>query len=250
MVNRPEIRVADDREALAQMAAEEFALRADEAIRAKGAFAVALSGGSTPKELYARLASERQPFRDRIAWNKMHFFWGDERHVPPDDPQSNFRMAQETMLSKLPIPAENIHRILAEKADAADAATAYEQTLRECFRPPAGEWPRFDLVLLGLGPEGHTASLFPGNTVASDPSRWVAAPWVEKFHTYRITLTPAVLNHAAQTTFLVGGADKADIVYEVIQGVDRPEELPAQAIRPESGRLIWLLDRAAASKLS
>jgi 6-phosphogluconolactonase len=247
MVNRPEIRVVADREALAQLAAEEFTRLADEAIRAKGAFAVALSGGSTPKDLYARLASEQQPFRDRIAWNKVHFFWGDERHVRPDDPQSNFRMAREAMLSKLPVPTQNIHRILAEQADA--AAAAYEQTLREFFRPLAAEPPRFDLVLLGLGPEGHTASLFPGNTVASDPLRWVAAPWVEKLASYRITLTPAVLNHAAQATFLVGGADKADIVYEVIQGADRPEELPAQAIRPESGRLTWLLDRAAASKL-
>jgi 6-phosphogluconolactonase len=249
MVARPEIRVAADRDGLAQMAAEEFAQLADEAIRAQGLFAVALSGGSTPKELYARLASEQHPFRDRIDWGKVHFFWGDERHVPPDDPQSNYRMAREAMLSKLPVPAANIHRILAEKPDAAAAAAAYEQTLREFFRLPAGGLPRFDLVLLGLGPEGHTASLFPGNTVAADPLRLVAAPWVEKFDTYRITLTPAVLNHAARATFLVAGADKAEIVHEVIHGAYRPDELPAQAIRLENGRVLWLLDRDAASKL-
>lgn len=255
MVARPEIRVAADRDGLAQLAAEEFERLAGEAIGAQGRFAVALSGGSTPKELYARLSSEQHSFRERIDWGKVHFFWGDERHVPPDDPQSNYRMAREAMLSKLPVPAENIHRILAEKPDAAEAAVAYEQTLREFFRLGAGALPRFDLVLLGLGPEGHTASLFPGellfpgNTVAADRSRLVAAPWVEKFQTYRITLTPAVLNHAAQATFLVAGADKAEIVHEVIHGVYRPDELPAQAIRLEDGRVLWLLDRDAASRL-
>jgi 6-phosphogluconolactonase len=250
MVAQPEIRIAADREALALLAAEEFAERAERAIKVRGAFAVALSGGSTPKELYTLLASDAQPFRRRIAWPQVHFFWGDERHVPPDDPQSNYRMTREAMLSKLPIPAENVHRILAEKSDAAEAASAYEQTLRDDFHLSPGDLPRFDLVLLGLGPEGHTASLFPGNSVPKDASRLVAAPWVEKLNGFRITLTPAVINHAARVAFLVGGADKAEIVAEIIRGPDRPDELPAQCVRPELTSVVWLLDRAAASKLA
>ncbi|HUY93489.1 MAG TPA: 6-phosphogluconolactonase [Pirellulales bacterium] len=248
MVAEPEIRIAADREALTQLAAEEFAARAEAAIQARGAFAVALSGGSTPKELYARLASEAHPFRRRIAWGQVHFFWGDERHVPPDDPQSNYRMAHEAMLSKLPVRGENVHRMLAEQS-AAEAAAAYEQTLRDYFHLAPGELPRFDLVLLGLGPEGHTASLFPGNTVPRDSSRLAAATWVEKLHADRITLTPAVLNHAARVAFLVSGADKAEIVAEVIRGPQRPEELPAQCIRPDLTSVVWLVDRAAAGKL-
>lgn len=249
MVAEPEIRIAADREALMQLAAEEFAARAEAAIQARGAFAVALSGGSTPKELYARLASEAHPFRRRIAWDKVHFFWGDERHVPPDDRESNYRMAREAMLAQLPIAAANVQRILAENPDAAAAAVAYEQTLRQYFKLSPGELPRFDLVLLGLGPEGHTASLFPGNKVPRDSSRLVAATWVEKLHADRITLTPAVLNHAARVAFLVSGADKAEIIAQVIRGPQRPEELPAQCVRPELTSIVWLIDQAAASKL-
>ena len=249
MVARPMIRVVADRDALAQAAAEEFAGRAEAAIQAKGAVTVALSGGATPKELYSWLASEQCPFRHAVAWEKVHFFWGDERHVPPTDPQSNYRMASETMLCKLPVPAEHVHRIPAEEADAAKAAAEYERTLRQFFELSPGELPRFDLVLLGLGPEGHTASLFPGNTVPRDGSQLVAAPWVEKFNTYRITLTPAVLNHAAQVIFLVGGDEKAEIIGEVIEGDFQPDLLPAQLIRPERVPVLWLLDHAAAGKL-
>lgn len=249
MVARPEIRILPDREALTQAAAEEFARCAERAISARGSFTVALSGGSTPKDLYLRLASEQHPFRRRIAWDKVHFFWGDERHVPPDDAQSNYRMTNEAMLSKLPVPAANVHRILAELADAAQAAAQYERTLREFFRLAAGQLPKFDLVLLGLGPEGHTASLFPGNTVPRDGSQLVAAPWVEKFHTFRITLTPAVLNDAAQVAFLASGEEKAEIVGQVVDGPDQPDLLPAQLIRPERVPVVWLLDAAAAGRL-
>ena len=250
MVANPEIRIAADRQALAQLAAEEFALRAEAAISSRGAFTVALSGGSTPKDLYTTLASGEQPFRRRIAWDKVHFFWGDERHVPPDDWQSNYRMAREAMLAKLPVPAANVHRILAENPDAAAAATAYEQTLRDYFRLSPGELPRFELVLMGLGPEGHTASLFPGNTVGADPARLAEAPWVEKHHTFRITLTPAVLNHGARVAFLVSGAEKAEIVAAVIRGPRQPDVLPAQCIRPELTSVVWFLDQSAAAKLA
>ncbi len=249
MVRRPEIRIAPDRETLAQLAAEEFARCARRAIDDQGSFAVALSGGSTPKDLYLLLASEQHPFRRQIAWDKVHFFWGDERHVPPDDPQSNYRMTREALLSKLPVPEANVHRVPAEKADAAQAATAYEQTLRDFFQLAGRQLPRFDLVLLGLGPEGHTASLFPDNTVPRDNSQLVAAPWVEKFNTYRITLTPAVLNHAARVAFLASGAEKAEIVAEIIDGPDQPDLLPAQLIRPDQVPVVWLLDAAAAGKL-
>lgn len=249
MVARPKIRIAPNRQELTRAAAEVFADCAEKAIAARGSFAVALSGGSTPKDLYALLASEEHPFRRQIAWDKVHFFWGDERHVPPDDAQSNYRMTNEAMLSKLSVPAENVHRVPAEMADAAQAASAYEQTLRECFRLADGELPRFDLVLLGLGPEGHTASLFPGNTVPREGAQLVAAPWVEKFNVYRITLTPAVLNHAAQVAFLASGAEKAAIIAEVIDGPVQPDLLPAQLIRPERVPVLWLLDAGAAGKL-
>jgi 6-phosphogluconolactonase len=250
MVARPQIRIVANREALAQAGAEEFAHCAEQAIAEHGSFAVALSGGSTPKDLYARLASEQHPFRRQIAWDKIHFFWGDERHVPPDDAQSNYRMTNEAMLSKLPVPAENVYRVPAEMADAAQAASAYEQTLRKYFRLAEGELPRFDLVLLGLGPEGHTASLFPDNTVPREGGQLVAAPWVEKFNTFRITLTPAVLNHAVQVAFLASGEEKAQIVAEVIEGPVQPDLLPAQLIRPERVPVLWLLDAGAAGKLN
>ena len=249
MVARPQIRIVANREELAQAGAEEFAHSAGKAIAEHGSFAVALSGGSTPKDLYARLASEQHPFRREIAWDKVHFFWGDERHVPPEDAQSNYRMTNEAMLSKLPVPAENVYRVPAEMPDAAQAAAAYEQTLREYFRLAGGELPRFDLVLLGLGPEGHTASLFPDNTVPREGAQLVAAPWVEKFNTFRITLTPAVLNHAAQVAFLASGEEKAAIVAEVIDGPVQPDLLPAQLIRPERVPVLWLLDVGAAGKL-
>ncbi len=244
--DKAEIQVLSNLKELTRRAAEEFVLQAVEAVQAKGFFTVALSGGSTPKGLYSLLADENEEFRARVAWDKIHFFWGDERHVPPDHPESNYRMAYEALLSKVPVPPDNVHRIKAENPNAADAARDYEEILREFFKLGQGQKPRFDLVLLGMGPEGHTASLFPGSEVIHEKSRLVAAPWVEKFKTYRITLTPPVLNNAICVMFLVGGEEKAETLKSVLQGEYRPDRFPAQVIQPVNGKLVWLVDREAA----
>jgi 6-phosphogluconolactonase len=244
-----EIQILSNLEELTCRAAEEFVRQAEEAVGAKGFFTVALSGGSTPKSLYSLLASETASFRVRVPWDKVHFFWGDERHVPPDHPDSNYRMTQEAVLSKIPIPSENVYRIKTENPDAGKAAEDYERVLREFFRLEVGQLPRFDLVLLGLGPDGHTASLFPGTEVLNDRKSLVAAPWVEKFNAYRITLTPSVLNNAVCVAFLISGEEKAVTLKAVLEGGYQPERLPAQLIHPTNGRLLWLVDRAAARML-
>ena len=215
---------------LARGAAEYFVARSAEAVADKGLFTVALSGGSTPKLLYELLVGAQVP------WTKTHFFWSDERHVPPDHPDSNYRMTYEAMLSKVPVPEGNVHRIRGENPDAAEAAGEYEQTLLP-----------LDLILLGLGTDGHTASIFPGTDVLHETKRLVAATWVEKLNTYRITMTLPLLNSGASVLFLVSGADKAQIVKEVIEG---PKQYPAQLIQPAHGQLLWMLDKDAASFLA
>lgn len=245
--DKSEIRILTDAEEIIQTAAVEFVRQTIEAVQAKGFFTVALSGGSTPKGLYSLLARDGKPgFRFQVPWNKIHFFWGDERHVPPDHPDSNYRMAHETMLSKVPVPLENVHRIKAENPDARRAAEDYERELREFFRLEAGQLPRFDMVLLGMGADGHTASLFPGTEVIHEEKRLVVALWVEKLNTYRITLTPPVLNNAARVIFLISGEEKAETLRTVLQGSYQPERFPAQIIHPTIGKLLWLIDQAAA----
>ncbi|HJX29624.1 MAG TPA: 6-phosphogluconolactonase, partial [Thermoanaerobaculia bacterium] len=197
------------------------------------------------RRLYRLLADPAQPFRDRIDWSATHFFWGDERHVLPDHPDSNYRMAREALLDVVPIPVGNIHRMRGEEADAEHAATAHEAELRAFF---PGQ-PRFDLVLLGLGADAHTASLFPGSAAVRERERWVVAPWVEKLASWRITLTPAVFDRAGAVLFLVQGEEKADALRAVLEGELDPDRYPAQAVRPESGDLLWLVDDAAASRL-
>jgi 6-phosphogluconolactonase len=242
-----DLRVVSDPPALFQAAANEFASRAIANVKAAGRFTVALAGGSTPKSFYSLLASND---RDRLPWDKMFFFWGDERHVPPDHPESNYRMAFEALLSKVPVPAGNVFRIPAENPDANRAAEAYEQTLRNFFQPPAGTFPRFDLILLGMGPDGHAASLFPESKALHERSRLVVANWVEKFKTHRITLTLPVLNQAATVMFVVSGQDKAAALKEVFEGTQPPDLYPSKLIHPTNGNLIWLVDQAAASALS
>ena len=237
-----EIRVLNTPQELFAAAAGEFIGLAEHFIHANGRFTVALSGGSTPKGLYNLLASEVVP---AIAWDKILFFFGDERHVPRDHPDSNYRMAWETLFSKLPIPPENIFPVPTE-LDPDQAAKTYEEILITVFRLKPGEFPRFDLILLGLGPDGHTASLFPGTAALQETSRLVVANWVEKFKAYRITFTYPVINNAENVLFLVSGADKATAVRQIVQdGLD----LPAARVRPKQGTLTWLLDRAAASEL-
>ena len=204
---------------------------------------VALSGGSTPRVLYELLADPNERFRDRIAWDQTHFFFSDERHVPPDNPDSNYRMVNEALFSRVPLPAHNIHRVLAEKPNAEEAANAYEADLRKSFGEAI---PAFDLVLLGLGEEGHTASLFPHSPALKETKRLVAAPWVEKLNTYRITMTLPVLNNGKSVVFLVTGASKAEILRTMMNTDREPDLYPAQAISPTNGAVSWFVDEAAA----
>lgn len=243
MPAQPEIRILDTPANLFLAAAAEFAALASQPVQNHGRFSVALSGGSTPKALYTLLASGSVP---NIPWEKIFFFFGDERFVPPDHPESNYRMARETRLFSK-VPDDNVFRVRTEEKDAAAAALDYEQIVRKFFSLQPGEFPRFDLVLLGLGPDGHTASLFPGTAALNETRRLVVANWVEKFHSYRITFTLPVLNRAACVIFLAAGADKADIVREVLENGNA--NLPSQKVRPSDGRLLWLLDRAAGQRL-
>ena len=244
-----EIRILADANAIAQTAAAEFLEAAKEALREKGSFSVALSGGSTPKALYGLLISNAV-LQAMVPWSKTQFFFGDERHVPPDDAESNFRMATEAMLAKAPVDAKQVHRIKGEKRNAARAAGEYEEDLRASFGLAEGQLPRFDLVLLGMGPEGHTASLFPGTKALREERRLVVNNWVGKLYTDRITLTPPVLNNAARVLFMVHGAEKAPALKAVLEGPYEPDQLPAQIIQPKEGKVLWLVDPSAAAMLA
>ena len=247
MGDRTEIQIVADSASLFQQAAEEFVSQVAQAVAAHNRFTVALSGGSTPRGLFSLLASN---YRDRLPWDKMFFFWSDERHVPPDDPESNYRMANEAMLSKVAVPSKNIFRVPAENSDASRAAETYEQTVREFFGLPAGAFPRFDLILLGMGPDGHTASLFPHSSAVQEKQRLVVANWVEKFKSYRITFTAPLINRASVVMFLIAGADKAAALREVLEGPESPNTYPSKLIHPGDGRLIWMVDTSAAADLS
>jgi 6-phosphogluconolactonase len=243
-----EIEVVTSPAELAERAAARFTELANRALGARGRFTVALAGGSTPRALYSVLADPAGPFRSRIAWQRIEFFWGDERHVPPEHPDSNFRMATEAMLARVPVSPQQVHRIEAELASA-EAAERYEGVLRSVFDLAPGELARFDLVLLGMGSEGHTGSLFPGSAALHEERRQVVAVWVEKLGVERITLTPPVLNAARCVIFLVAGGEKAATLHEVLEGELRPDTYPAQAVQPTDGDLVWLVDRAAAAGL-
>jgi 6-phosphogluconolactonase len=247
-MNSPlELRKLTTPQDLFQAAAEEVLRAAAEAIAQRGRFTIALSGGSTPRNLYTLIAANASA---SLPWDQMFFFWGDERHVPLNDPDSNYRMAKETLLSKVPIPPANIFPVPADNPDAAAAAQAYEDTLRKFFALAPGEFPRFDLILLGMGPDGHTASLFPETAALQEKSRLVVANWVEKLSNSRITFTLPVLNAARCVAFLVSGADKAAVLHEVLEGKAPGEKYPSKLVRPIEGKLIWFVDRAAASDLS
>ena len=243
-----EVRILADAAAIARRAAETFIDATTAAAKEKGIFSVALAGGSTPKALYALLVSDA--LRGQLPWDKMQVFFGDERHVGPDHPDSNFRMATEAMISKSPLRAEQVHRIKAENPDTEQAARDYEQELRSHFKLAHGEAPRFDLVLLGMGNEGHTLSLFPGTKALRDNGRLVMRNWVGKLFAERVTLTAPAVNNAAQVIFMVAGAEKAPALKAVLEGPYEPEQLPAQLIQPKNGKLLWLVDTAAGSMLS
>jgi 6-phosphogluconolactonase len=242
--DEPRVRVFDDPEGVARAAAHRIVELADESIGEKGTFSLALSGGSTPRSVYELLAGEE--FRDRIDWASVHVFFGDERTVAHDDAESNYRMANEALLSRVPLPAENIHRIEG-LGDAAANASDYESVMRGFFGESA--WPRLDLVMLGMGDDGHTASLFPGTLALEEKREWVVANWVEKLNTWRITLSAPAINAARHVLFLVTGAGKSQRLREVLKGVREPSRLPSQMIRPREGTLEFFVDGAAARML-
>jgi 6-phosphogluconolactonase len=249
MNSRPDlIDVYSDIRSLAAAAARRFLQLSLEAMARRGYFTVALSGGSTPKILYALLAADPS-LRSAFPWAKTHFFFGDERHVPPDNSESNFHMASEAMFNPLAGETLNIHRIRGELSHATDAAADYEADLQEFFSKHnelENGLPRFDLIFLGMGPDGHTASLFPGTAALQETDRWVVANWVEKFKTDRITFTYPVLNNADETILLVSGAEKAPVMTEILGSPPaRVPHYPVEFVRPRNGVKRWMLDRAA-----
>ena len=235
------LQVFDDPAAVARAAAEHFV-----SVKPR---TVALSGGSTPRVLYELLADPSAPFREQVAWDETHFFFTDERHVPPDHADSNYRMVNEALFSRAPVPAQNVHRVAGERSVADEAAQAYESELRLAF---GARIPSFDVILLGLGEDGHTASLFPHSPALTETERLVVASWVEKLNAYRITMTLPVLNNGKSTIFLVTGTSKAAVLREIIYADRKPDqnpdekEYPAQAISPTNGAVSWLVDKAAA----
>ncbi len=246
MKNGPlQLEVVADDTALARAVADRFVSLAAAAIDAKGRFFVALAGGSTPKAAYALIAST---YGNALGWDRVRFFFGDERCVPPTDDESNYKMARTNLFVPLGIPESQVHRMRGEDEPAA-AAAAYADTLRREV-PLSGGVPAFDLVMLGLGPDGHTASLFPGNDPFEDDEQLVRAPFVAKFGTHRITLTPKVLNAAGEIDVATAGQAKTAALAAVLEGPHDPRTLPAQVLKPVAGRLVWLVDRAAAAGLS
>ena len=245
-----EIRIFSGGLTMMRAAADYIMEAADAAMSTRGHFTIALSGGMTPKALYELMATDE--YIRYIDWSFVRVFWSDERSVPPDHYDSNYRMAKEAMLEYVRIPVGNIYRIHGELEPQA-AADEYEKTLRSYFlhgiHPVSERQPRFDLVLLGIGEDGHTASLFPNTDALNEESRWVMANYVEQLDTWRVTLTPAALNAAVNVLFLVTGENKADAVAQILEGEYQPHEFPAQLVQPEEGNVMWIMDIPAASQL-
>lgn len=242
---KPDIRIFADLDTLSQAAASLFIESCAHAVTNRGQCLLALSGGGTPLKLYELLA--QTPFTEQVDWTHLHVFWGDERCVPPEDLESNYRQAKDALLSRVPIPVSNVHRVEGE-LDPSEAAAAYALTLKSFATPPQ-EWPRFDLVLLGLGEDGHTASLFPGSEVDPAATTLSVTAQYQDRPAQRITITPRVFNAARRVVFLVSGESKSQTLASVLNGTYQPAHLPAQRIRPTDGELIWMLDQAAASRL-
>lgn len=241
MAQNREIVVCRDQNEIFRRAADIFTSLASESIGSQGRFSVALSGGSTPKGMYSLLASDE--YRNRIDWQNVHLFWGDERSVPPTHDQSNYRMANEAMISRVPVPAANVYRMEAERADIEAAAADYEAKMKRYF---GGEgWPRFDLLLLGMGDDGHTASLFPGTKALNERERAVVVNWVEKFNTNRMTMTAPAINNSRTILFMAAGEAKRGPLKEVLKGARNTDLYPSQLIEPVDGKVVWLVDEAA-----
>lgn len=248
-----EIKVFENLEKLSRFAADRFTELAEKSIDQNGRFAVALTGGSSPRRLYELLASEE--FRGRVDWSKIYFFIGDERNVPPDSEQSNFRLANETLFENPLIPPENIFRWKTEEFEnAEETARDYEQTIRDFFglnnaEDPESNLPRFDLIFFGMGDDGHVASLFPETDALDETEKIAVANFVEKLDATRLTFTYPAINNAANIIFLVSGEKKAEALSEVLEGEFHPEKLPAQNVRPVNGDLLWLIDKDGAKLL-
>ncbi len=233
---------------VAQAAAHLFASAALAAVDKRGLARIAISGGTTPKAMFALLADPAQPFVKQVPWPKLDLYWVDERCVPPMHPDSNYRMTNETLLSKVPLAPEQVHRMEGE-LDPSVAAARYEAVIRNSFRLEGAETPTFDLILLGMGDDGHTASLFPHTEALNDLTDIVTANHVPQKDTWRITLTWPVINQGREVAFLIEGAAKAQVLHDVLLGAYQPDTYPSQIIRPASGKLTFLLDAAAASQL-
>jgi 6-phosphogluconolactonase len=243
----PDVQVFSDAAALADAGARHFARRAAESVLRQGRFTVALSGGSTPRAMLALLSAE--PFKTSVPWGEVYFFWGDERSVPPDHADSNYKMAHDALLAHVTVPPENVLRIRAEFG-AERAAAEYSAELRRFFSLSGpDDLPRLDLVFLGMGADGHTASLFPGTTALAAGREIAVSTWVEKLQSHRVTLTAETINAAAEVLFLVAGGDKAETLKAVLGGERQPEKYPSQLIRPARGSLLWYVDAAAAEGL-
>ena len=234
--------------AVAKAAAQLFTGAAVKAVASRGVARIAISGGTTPKTMFKLLADAAQPFVTQVPWDKLDLYWVDERCVPPDNAESNYRMTREALLSKVPLPAERVHRIEGE-LEPEVAAARYESTIRNTFKLEGAETPTFDLILLGMGDDGHTASLFPHTEGLNDVSHIAIANHVPQKDTWRVTLTWPVINQSREVAFLIEGAAKTQVLHDVFLGPYQPETFPSQIIRPTSGRLTLLLDAAAASKL-
>jgi 6-phosphogluconolactonase len=237
------IQVCNDPESLSEAAARLFVKRSRRAVQVQNQFSVALAGGHTPERTYQILSQPH--FHDQVPWTKVHVFWSDERCVPPDDPRSNAHMAHQALLDRVPIPPDQIHPIRCNQ-NPQQAAEEYESLLRDFF---AGRSPCFDLILLGLGENGHTASIFPGTLAVEEQKRWVTAVFVAEQAMWRITMTPLLINQAAMVAFLVAGTAKARVLQRVLGGPFESYDLPAQLIQPVSGGLDWIVDEAAYREL-
>jgi 6-phosphogluconolactonase len=237
------INIADNPTDLARQAAEWVTDYAERLLQQQDRFTIALSGGSTPKALHELLA--QPPLRNRIDWSRVHVFWGDERYVPLTDEKNNARMAYDTLLNHVPVPEAQIH-VMKTDLPPDESMSEYEQTLHQYFD---GENHTFDLVLLGMGDDGHTLSLFPGTDVVNEEQAWTKAFFLTQQDMFRLTLTAPVVNKAAAVLFLVAGANKADALHEVLHGAYQPDKYPSQRIKPETGELVWFIDKAAGAKL-
>jgi 6-phosphogluconolactonase len=241
----PDVSVVVARDAYA-FSAQTIVDLAHQAVNARGKFTIALSGGSTPKKLYELLSSPA--WQAKMPWAQTEFFWGDERYLPSTDPSSNFHMTQQAMLSRVSIPAERIHRVLTEK-EAQECAVSYEQEVQRIVTAGSDGIPEFDLVLLGLGTNGHTASLFPYQPALHEKKKLVIAEYIDEVKMTRVTFSAGLINAARQIVFVSLGDDKATVVREVVTGPFDPERLPAQLIRPAHGKVTWILDAGSATKL-